>query len=144
MVDERHDAVREQGRDRDHRRFAQENQLSSIADLSRLESFRLGARPEFENLYLGLQGLQEVYGLGNAASSRSGGRSSTPRSTSGTADAVDAFTTDPQLVGDDYEVLEDPELLFGSQNVVMTVDAAKLESSARRSSCAWSTPSTAA
>ena len=46
---------------------------------------------------------------------------------SGTADAVDAFTTDPQLVGDDYEVLADPELLFGSQNVVMTVDSAKLE-----------------
>ena len=43
---------------------------------------------------------------------------------SGTADAVDAFTTDPQLVGDDYEVLADPELLFGSQNVVMTVDSA--------------------
>ena len=46
---------------------------------------------------------------------------------SGTADAVDAFTTDPQLVGDDYEVLADPELLFGSQNVVMTVDSGKLE-----------------
>ena len=44
----------------------------------------------------------------------------------GTADAVDAFTTDPQLVGDDYEVLADPELLFGSQNVVMTVDSGKL------------------
>ena len=45
----------------------------------------------------------------------------------GTADAVDAFTTDPQLVGDEYEVLADPELLFGSQNVVMTVDSGKLQ-----------------
>ena len=45
----------------------------------------------------------------------------------GSADAVNAFTTDPQLRTDDYEVLADPQLLFGSQNVVMTVDAGKLE-----------------
>ena len=30
-------------------------------------------------------------------------------------------------VGGDYEVLADPELLFGSQNVVMTVDSEKLD-----------------
>ena len=40
---------------------------------------------------------------------------------------MDAFTTDPQLLTDDYEVLADPQLLFGSQNVVMTVDSGKLK-----------------
>jgi osmoprotectant transport system substrate-binding protein len=37
------------------------------------------------------------------------------------------FTTDPQLQGGAYTVLEDPERLFGSQNAVMVVDTAKLE-----------------
>ena len=37
------------------------------------------------------------------------------------------FSTDPQLASGDYTVLEDPKLLFGSQNVVMVVDADKLE-----------------
>ena len=43
-------------------------------------------------------------------------------------DAANVFTTDPQLEGGDYAVLEDPESLFGSQNAVMVVDADKLES----------------
>jgi glycine betaine/choline ABC-type transport system substrate-binding protein len=45
----------------------------------------------------------------------------------GRVDAVNAFTTDPQLRGGGYEVLEDPELLFGSQNVVMVVGQDELE-----------------
>jgi glycine betaine/choline ABC-type transport system substrate-binding protein len=96
--------------------FAAENKLTTIADLRRLDSFVLGARPEFESLYLGLEGLQQVYGLTNAEFDN------------GDADAVDAFTTDPQLRYGDYILLEDPELLFGSQNVVMVVSEDKLES----------------
>src|SRR5689334_15219376 len=45
----------------------------------------------------------------------------------GTAYTADPFATDPQQGGDEEEGLADPELLFGSQNVVMTVDAGKLE-----------------
>ena len=40
----------------------QTNQLSSVADLKKLPTFRLGARPEFEDLYLGLQGLARCTG----------------------------------------------------------------------------------
>ena len=109
------------------RTFAQENQLSSIADLQKLPSFRLGARPEFQGLYLGLQGLTQVYGLGNAAFVPVPVGQQYAALDGGTADAVDAFTTDPQLRGDDYELLADPQRLFGSQNVVMTVDSAKLQ-----------------
>ena len=36
---------------------------TTIADLGGLDDFVLGARPEFEDLYLGLAGLQQVYGL---------------------------------------------------------------------------------
>jgi osmoprotectant transport system substrate-binding protein len=109
------------------RTYAQVNQLSSVADLKKLTTFRLGARPEFQDLYLGLQGLVEVYGLSNAAFVPVPVGQQYAALDSGTADAVDAFTTDPQLVGDEYEVLADPELLFGSQNVVMTVDSGKLQ-----------------
>ncbi len=109
------------------RTYAQGNQLNTIADLKKLAGFRLGARPEFENLYLGRQGLVEVYGLANSAFVPVPLGQQYAALDSGTADAVDAFTTDPQLRSGDYEVLEDPELLFGSQNVVMTVDSAKLQ-----------------
>ena len=109
------------------RTYAQEHQLRSIADLKKLPTFRLGARPEFQNLYLGLQGLAQVYGLGNAAFVPVPVGQQYAALDGGTADAVDAFTTDPQLRGDSYALLADPELLFGSQNVVMTVDSAKLK-----------------
>jgi osmoprotectant transport system substrate-binding protein len=109
------------------RTYAQTNQLGSVADLAKLPSFRLGARPEFQDLYLGLQGLVQVYGLGNAAFVPVPVGQQYAALDNGTADAVDAFTTDPQLAGDGYEVLADPERLFGSQNVVMTVDSGKLE-----------------
>ena len=108
--------------------FAAENKLSTIADLRRLDSFVLGARPEFESLYLGLEGLQQVYGLTNAAFAPFALGAQYAALDNGDADAVDAFTTDPQLRDGDYILLEDPELLFGSQNVVMVVSEDKLES----------------
>ncbi|HEX2105901.1 MAG TPA: glycine betaine ABC transporter substrate-binding protein [Solirubrobacteraceae bacterium] len=107
--------------------FAQERGLRSIADLRRLERFTLGARPEFEDLHLGLRGLQDVYSLTNARFKPITLGAQYSALDEGDVDAVNAFTTDPQLQSGDYEVLDDPELLFGSQNAVMTVDADKLE-----------------
>ena len=107
--------------------FAQENELQSIADLRTLKGFTLGARPEFEDLYLGLEGLWQAYRLTDVRFKPISLGDQYAALDKGEVDAVNAFTTDPQLQGGDYEVLEDPRLLFGSQNVVMTVDAAKLE-----------------
>jgi osmoprotectant transport system substrate-binding protein len=107
--------------------FAQEERLKEIADLRKLKSFTLGARPEFEDLYLGLKGLQEVYGLTNAKFKPITVGAQYTALDEGDVDAVNAFSTDPQLESGDYTVLEDPELLFGSQNVVMVVDADKLD-----------------
>jgi glycine betaine/choline ABC-type transport system substrate-binding protein len=108
-------------------RFAQREQLRSIADLAELPSFTLAARPEFESLYLGLEGLEDLYGLSNAEFEPVSVGRQYQALENGTADAVDAFTTDPQLREGDYQVLEDPELLFGSQNVVMVVGSDELE-----------------
>ena len=107
--------------------FAQSERLQSIADLQQLSSFRLAARPEFEDLYLGLKGLVDVYGLTNADFKPVTLGKQYAAVDSGAADAVNAFTTDPQLLGGDYAVLEDPDLLFGSQNVVMVVGEDELE-----------------
>ena len=107
--------------------LAQREQLRAIADLRDLDRFRLGARPEFEDLYLGLEGLQQVYGLTNATFAPVTLGAQYTALDEGDVDAANVFTTDPQLQGGAYTVLEDPERLFGSQNAVMVVDAAKLE-----------------
>jgi glycine betaine/choline ABC-type transport system substrate-binding protein len=107
--------------------FAQSEQLQSIADLGELPSFTLGARPEFEDLYLGLEGLVDLYGLTNAEFEPVTLGEQYEALDRGEVDAVNAFTTDPQLRGGGYTVLEDPELLFGSQNVVMVVGEDELE-----------------
>ena len=107
--------------------FAQEHKLKTIADLRDLERFTLGARPEFESLYLGLEGLEQVYGLTNASFEAVTLGAQYTALDEGDVDAANVFTTDPQLESGDYEVLEDPESLFGSQNAVMVVDADKLE-----------------
>jgi osmoprotectant transport system substrate-binding protein len=110
------------------REYAEANDLTTIADLRRERRFTLGARPEFESLYLGLEGLQQVYGLTNARFKPFALGAQYAALDNGDADVVNAFTTDPQLENDDYVVLEDPELLFGSQNVVMVVGEEKLSS----------------
>ena len=72
-------------------------------------------------------GLQEVYGLSDAAFEPLPLGSQYAALDEGTVDAVNAFTTDPQLATGDYVLLDDPELLFGSQNVVMVVGEEKLD-----------------
>ena len=108
--------------------FARQNKLTTIQDLRELEGFTLGARPEFEDLYLGLEGLEQVYGLTNAEFEPVTLGAQYTALDEGDVDAANVFTTDPQLEGGDYAVLEDPESLFGSQNAVMVVDADKLDS----------------
>jgi osmoprotectant transport system substrate-binding protein len=110
------------------RAFAQSQRLSSIGDLRRVRPLTIGGRPEFGRLQLGLKGLQKSYGLTGAdyRPIRLGGQYAALDR--GEVKAVDAFTTDPQLRSGAYTLLDDPELLFGSQNVVMTVRKDKLDS----------------
>lgn len=109
--------------------YAQEQDLETIADLADLaaqEPVRIGARPEFEDLRLGLTGLRDVYDLDATFVPLELGQQYAALD-DGRVDVVDAFTTDPQLEGGGYRLLEDPELLFGSQNVVMVVGQDKLD-----------------
>ncbi len=110
------------------REFAADNRLETIADLGKVESATLGARPEFESLHLGLEGLRDVYGLDNLDFAPVELGEQYAALDDGSVDVINAFTTDPQLEGGNYVLLEDPELLFGSQNVVMVVGQEKLDS----------------
>ena len=89
--------------------FAREHELESIGDLRELDTFTLGARPEFESLYLGLEGLEQVYGLTNATFEGVTLGAQYTALDEGDVDAANVFTTDPQLESGDYKVLEDPE-----------------------------------
>jgi osmoprotectant transport system substrate-binding protein len=107
--------------------FAQAEQLQSLADLATLDGFTLAARPEFESLYLGLEGLQDLYGVDDVTFKGVPVGEQYKTLDTGRADAVNAFTTDPLLIRGEYTVLEDPKLLFGSQNVVMVVGNDELD-----------------
>jgi glycine betaine/choline ABC-type transport system substrate-binding protein len=107
--------------------FARENDLRTIADLADVDGLRLAARPEFEDLDLGLEGLSAQYGLDDVEFVGVPVGQQYQALEDGKADVVDAFTTDPLLISGGYQVLEDPKLLFGSQNVVLTVGEEALE-----------------
>jgi osmoprotectant transport system substrate-binding protein len=109
------------------RTFAQQERLKEVGDLRNLDSFTLGARPEFEDLFIGLAGLQEVYDLTNAEFKPVALGAQYTALDEGDVDAANVFSTDAELADGDYAVLEDPEKLFGSQNAVMVVDEGKLD-----------------
>lgn len=105
---------------------AEREGLDSIEDLADVRGLRLGARPEFEDLELGLAGLRSTYGLDDVEFTPVPLGEQYAALDRGDVDVVDAFTTDPALRDGDYRVLDDPRRLFGSQNVVMVVGEDKL------------------
>jgi osmoprotectant transport system substrate-binding protein len=102
--------------------FAQQNGLRTLADLRKLQSFRLGARPEFATRLQGLEGLQQVYGLTNASFTPIAIGAQYRALDVGDVDAANVFTTDGELASGAYTILEDPENLFGFQHVALVID----------------------
>jgi osmoprotectant transport system substrate-binding protein len=107
--------------------FAQQQRLTSLPDLRRLPSFTLGARPEFADRVQGLAGLQRVYGLTNAEFKPIEIGAQYQALDEGDIDAANVFTTDGQLAGGNYRLLEDPQRLFGFQHVALVIDQDALE-----------------
>jgi osmoprotectant transport system substrate-binding protein len=108
--------------------FAQANKLRTIADLSNLPTFTLGARPEFEARQQGFAGLQSVYRLTNAKFVPIAADARFVALDEGDVDASNVFSTDPQLATGDYRVLEDTQGLFGTQHVALLVNEKMLNS----------------
>jgi osmoprotectant transport system substrate-binding protein len=101
--------------------------LATVADLSKLGSFTVGARPEFKDRYQGFRGMQEVYGLTDATFKQLAFGLQYQALDSGDIEAANVFSTDAQLASGKYTVLEDPEGVFGFQNVVFVIDQEKLD-----------------
>jgi osmoprotectant transport system substrate-binding protein len=106
--------------------FAQKHGLKSTGDLKKLGHFTLGARPEFLNREEGAAGMRKIYGLNNFTFKSLALGVQYQALDSGAVDAIDVFTTDPQLASGKYTVLTDPKTIFGFQNVVLVISQKKL------------------
>jgi len=105
--------------------FAEKNSLKTVADLKKLDSFTVGARPEFKSRYQGLKGMQKVYGLNNAKFKQLALGIQYQALDKGDVDSANVFSTDAQLASGKYTVLEDPKGVFGYQHVAMVMDQKK-------------------
>jgi osmoprotectant transport system substrate-binding protein len=109
--------------------FAKANNLSSIADLSKVSSVTIAANPEFETRPDGLPGLKSVYGLTNLnfqAINDSGGPATLKALLDNTVQAADIYSTTPSILDNKLVTLKDPKNLFASQQVVPIGTSAKL------------------
>jgi len=107
--------------------FAEKNNLTGVADLKNLPSFTIGARPEFKSRFNGLKGMEKVYGIKNAKFKQLALGLQYPSLDKGDVDTANVFSTDAQLASGKYTVLEDPEGVFGFQNVYFVINKDKYD-----------------
>ncbi len=103
---------------------ADEFDLTSIGDLSALEPFELGASPQFAELGYGIPGLADVYGVTDVTFTPIedfGGPDTVKALVDDSVQVADIFTTSPAIVSQDLVVLDDPENLISSQNIIPLV-----------------------
>jgi osmoprotectant transport system substrate-binding protein len=106
--------------------YATKYGLVTTADLKKVPHFTLGARPEFLNRQEGAAGMKSVYGLNNFTFKSLAQGIQYQALDGGSVDAIDVFTTDPQLASGKYVVLKDPKNIFGFQNIALVIDSKKL------------------
>ncbi|GAA1118055.1 ABC transporter substrate-binding protein [Nesterenkonia jeotgali] len=103
--------------------FAEENDLTEVADLAGIEDLRIAANSEFETRPYGPDGLQDVYGveISVVTVQDSGGPLTVDALLSGDVEVADIYSADPVIEAEDLVVLEDPEELVLPQNVLPVV-----------------------
>ena len=106
--------------------YAQKYGLKTTADLKKVPHFTLGARPEFQGRQEGAAGMEKVYGIHNFTFKSLALGIQYQALDSGAVNAVDVFTTDPQLATGKYVVLTDPKNIFGFQNIALVINTKKL------------------
>jgi osmoprotectant transport system substrate-binding protein len=106
--------------------YAKTHGLVTTADLKKIPHFTLGARPEFLNRQEGAAGMKRVYGVKNFTFKSLALGLQYQALDSGAVQAIDVFTTDPQLASGKYVVLKDPKNVFGFQNIALVVNKNKV------------------
>jgi osmoprotectant transport system substrate-binding protein len=106
--------------------FASKYGLVTTEDLKKAPHFTLGARPEFLNRQEGAAGMKSVYGVKNFTFKSLALGIQYQALDNGSVDAIDVFTTDPQLASGKYTVLKDPKNIFGFQNIALVINKDKL------------------
>lgn len=97
---------------------------SSIADLKGVaKDLVIGASPEFQARQQGLKGLTSVYGLDfkSFKALDAGGPLTQEALKKNAVQVADIFTTDPTIAKEQFVVLQDPQNLFGFENVLPLV-----------------------
>ncbi len=108
--------------------FARRHRLSTIADLRRLKgTVRIAALPEFATRFEGIKGLRKVYGLNDLEAVDAEGSERYSMLDSDEVEVASVFTSEGQLAGDNYVVLEDPRRVFASGHVAPVVSDELLE-----------------
>jgi osmoprotectant transport system substrate-binding protein len=106
--------------------YANKYHLVSTEDLKKVPHFILGARPEFLSREEGALGMKKIYGVKNFSFKSLAEGLQYQALDSGAVNAIDVFTTDPQLASGKYTVLKDPKNIFGFQNIALIIDKNKL------------------
>jgi len=107
--------------------YAKRHRVRGIADLRRVgATVRIGAPPEFQTRFEGLIGLAQLYGIRNAKATAYAIGKQYAALDSGKVDAATVFTTDGQLAGGRYVILDDPRGVFGTQHVAPIISRAAL------------------
>ncbi|MFK4807845.1 ABC transporter substrate-binding protein [Microbacterium sp. ZW CA_36] len=101
--------------------FAEENGLTSIADLAGIDGLVLGGAPELEERPYGPTGLQDVYGV--TVSFQATADTTVDELVAGNIQIANVYSADPRISTQDLVTLEDPEGLFLASNVVPVVNA---------------------
>ncbi|ADH65848.1 MULTISPECIES: ABC transporter substrate-binding protein [Nocardiopsis] len=111
---------------------AEEHGLASLEDLAGAAGeLTLGGPPEFETRQQGVVGLADVYGVEFGEFRSLEVALLTQALLDGDIQAANLFTTDPQITANDFVVLEDPENLFGAQNITPLVNGEQVDETAR-------------
>jgi osmoprotectant transport system substrate-binding protein len=107
--------------------YAKRHNVRGIDDLRKVPgTVRIGAPPEFQTRFEGLVGLEQRYGLRNAKASAIAIGRQYAALDSGRVDAAAVFTTDGQLAGGRYVILDDPRGVFATQHVAPIISRAAL------------------
>ncbi len=102
--------------------FAQENNLTSLADLASVTvPLTLGGAPELAERPYGPQGLQEKYGV--TVGFQATGDTTVESLLAGAVNIANVYSADPRIGTNDLVTLKDPEGLFLASNVVPLVNA---------------------